>query len=178
MRGRYVRRRRSSRTRPSHQSSDESRAGLCMKTLARLWARPRPRTCGWAASGGRCLLLCEEAAVWPEWCSSSRPAPCLVREVFQGSAQSQRLALHGKVSCAQARRTYQRFLRDEYSGACGSGRICDIKQPGGWQCSFLSAVESQTDHGLQAGCRRAGASFGVYNVDAKPSQATRAPRAI
>jgi hypothetical protein len=108
---------------------------------------------------------------------TSSAAPCLVREVFQGSAQSQRLALHGKVSCAQARRTYQRFLRDEYSGACGSGRICDIKQPGGWQCSFLSAVESQMDHGLQAGCRRAGASFGVYNVGAKASQATRARRA-
>lgn len=108
---------------------------------------------------------------------SSGAAPCLVREVFQGYAQSQRLALHGKVSCAQARRSYQSFLRDANSGACGSGRICGIKQPGGWQCSFLSAVESQMDHGRQAGCRRAGASFGAYDVGGKASEATREPRA-
>lgn len=107
----------------------------------------------------------------------SAATPCLVREVFQGGAQSQRLALHGKVSCVQARRTYQRFLRDEKSGACGSGRICEIKQPGGWQCSFLSAVESEMAHGLQAGCSRAGASFGVYNLGGKAAEATGPSRA-
>jgi hypothetical protein len=109
--------------------------------------------------------------------ATSAAKPCLVRQVLPSGARTQRLALHGNVSCAQARRTYQSFLRDANSGACGSGRICGIKQPGGWQCSFLSAVESQMAHGLQAGCRRAGASFGVYNVGGKASEATRAPRA-
>lgn len=77
---------------------------------------------------------------------------------------TQRVVLHGKVSCSQARRAYLAFLRDEDSGACGSGRICEVLQPGGWQCSFLSSVESKADGGLLAGCSRAGASFGVYNL--------------
>ncbi|HUA43775.1 MAG TPA: hypothetical protein VMA77_01030 [Solirubrobacteraceae bacterium] len=97
--------------------------------------------------------------------------PCLVRAVLFNGAVTQRLALHGKVSCAQARRTYQRYLRDADSGACGSGRICQISQPGGWRCSALSAVESQMAHGLEAGCTRRGASFGVYPVRGKASDA-------
>lgn len=80
---------------------------------------------------------------------------------------TQRIVLHGKVSCSRARRTYLAFLRDEDSGACGSGRICGVLQPGGWQCSFLSSVESKADGGLRAGCSRAGASFGVYNLARK-----------
>jgi hypothetical protein len=77
---------------------------------------------------------------------------------------TQRLVLHGEVSCAQARRTYLAFLHDADSGACGSGRICGVLQPGGWQCSFLSSVESNADGGLLAGCSREGASFGAYNL--------------
>ena len=81
---------------------------------------------------------------------------------------TQRVVLHSKVSCSQARRTYLVFLRDVDSGAFGSGRICEVLQPGGWQCSFLSSVESNADGGLQAGCSRAaGASFGVYNLARK-----------
>lgn len=90
---------------------------------------------------------------------------CLVQAVRPGLGKAtQRVVLHGKVSCSQARRTYLAFLRDEDSGACGSGRICGVLQPGGWQCSFLSSVESKADGGRLAGCFRAGASFGVYNL--------------
>jgi hypothetical protein len=67
----------------------------------------------------------------------------LVRVATDLGPQTDRLALRGEVSCAQARRTLRAFLRDANSGACGSGRICGIRQPGGWQCAFLGAVESQ-----------------------------------
>lgn len=95
-------------------------------------------------------------------------SPCRVQAVRPEVGKvTQRVVLHGKVSCSQARRTYLAFLRDEDSGACGSGRICGVLQPGGWQCSFLSSVESKADGGLQARCSRAGASFGVYNLARK-----------
>ncbi len=77
---------------------------------------------------------------------------------------TQRVVLRGRVVCSQARRAYLAFLRAEDSGACGSGRICGVLQPGGWQCSLVSSVESKADGGLQAGCSRPGASFGVSNV--------------
>jgi hypothetical protein len=95
------------------------------------------------------------------------PANCLVRVATVLGPQTDRLALRGKVSCAQARRTLRAFLRDANSGACGSGRICGIRQPGGWRCVFLSAVESQLLHGEGADCHRAGGSFGVYNASRK-----------
>ena len=71
-------------------------------------------------------------------------SPCLVQiGTASGKATTWRLVLHGKVSCAQARRTFDAFRHDEDSGACGSGQICGIRQPGGWQCAFLSAVGGQ-----------------------------------
>ncbi len=103
---------------------------------------------------------------------------CRVRAVRPEVGKvTQRVVLHGKVSCSQARRTYLAFLRAEDSGACGSGRICGVLQAGGWQCSFLSSVESKEDGGLQARCSRKGSSFGVYNVAAKTGRA-RDPAAV
>lgn len=93
-------------------------------------------------------------------------SPCLIQP-GTASGKATRLVLRGKVSCAQARRAYHAFLRDEASGACGSGRICGIHQPGGWQCAFLSAVESKGDHGLEADCNRPGASIDAYKAAGK-----------
>ena len=108
-------------------------------------------------------------------------AACLAPAVTPPGAKV-RLALRGKVSCAQARRTVRAFLRDENSGACGSGRICEIRQPGGWQCALLSTVESRMLDGEQADCVRAGGSFGVYKASRKATETSRrtaqdAPRA-
>lgn len=105
-------------------------------------------------------------------------SPCLVQAVRPIVGKfTKRLVLRGKVSCSEAGRTYRAFLRDEDSGACGSGQICGIRQAGGWQCAFLSVVESKQDHGLEADCSRRGASFGVYSVAGKSGKArdTTAP---
>lgn len=95
-------------------------------------------------------------------------SPCLVQiGTASGKATTWRLVLHGKVSCAQARRRFDAFRRDVDSGACGSGQICGIRQPGGWQCAFLSVVESKGDHGLLADCSRRGASIDAYDAAGK-----------
>jgi hypothetical protein len=106
-------------------------------------------------------------------------SPCLVQiGTASGKPTTWRLVLHGKVSCAQARRTYDAFFRDEDSGACGSGQICGIRQPGGWQCAFLNAVESKGDHGLQADCSRRGASIDAYDAASKTKNASASPEPV
>lgn len=117
-------------------------------------------------------VLVPTAIGMPARKTSMLASPCLIRVVGPVASGTQRLVLHGMVSCSQARRTYRSFLHDESSGVCGSGRICEVLQPGGWQCSYLSAVESKQNHGLKAGCYRRGSSFGAYNVAGTAAQAT------
>jgi hypothetical protein len=123
------------------------------------------------------VLALTTAAAWASG-GGRIASPCLVQAVRPAVGKfTQRLVLHGRVSCSEARRTYRGFLRDEDSGACGSGQICGIRQPGGWKCAFLSVVESEADGGLKADCSRRGASFGAYNVADKSGKArdTAAP---
>jgi hypothetical protein len=59
------------------------------------------------------------------------------------------------VTCANARRLITTYLRRATARVCAShGTRCILTVDGGWTCSFLSAIESETAGGAIMGCFR------------------------
>lgn len=75
-----------------------------------------------------------------------------------------RLALKGRVTCAEAQRTVRAYYRP---GLKCEGSGCFAKLPGGWLCSHVSAIEEKD--GVQGGCQRKGASIEEYKVSSPTS---------
>lgn len=68
-----------------------------------------------------------------------------------GGKQTVRVVLIGRVSCAHAHGLVGSFYHMVASGRC-EGAHCNVRLPGGWDCSFFSAAESRETGGAISGC--------------------------